>query len=302
MNIGYIAAPLLGAIIGYFTNYLAVKMLFRPYEEKHIGKLRIPFTPGIIPKGQPRLARAIADTVSDTLLTEEDLKKTLLEDKVKDAVARKCQQKVDEIKESGLDLESFITSKDLTSNLEPAKEKLETFVVGKIMNRLLAMNIGDVAAEKVLEAGGDYLKSSFIGSLIGPGVLNQFVEPVREKANQMVKEEGYDMVRDAVHQEIEDLLHQPMDQVVDTLSLVEMDLGQMAVSIYERIVNGGISDWLKEVGIKKIVEDKVNQMKPKELEELTFAVMKKELNAIINLGALIGFAIGCINIIFLVME
>ena len=26
----YLAGPVIGAIIGYFTNYLAVKMLFRP--------------------------------------------------------------------------------------------------------------------------------------------------------------------------------------------------------------------------------------------------------------------------------
>ena len=30
----YISGPLVGAVIGYFTNYLAVKMLFRPYYPK----------------------------------------------------------------------------------------------------------------------------------------------------------------------------------------------------------------------------------------------------------------------------
>ncbi len=32
-----IAAPVFGLIIGYFTNWIAVKMLFRPREAKYIG-------------------------------------------------------------------------------------------------------------------------------------------------------------------------------------------------------------------------------------------------------------------------
>ena len=35
----------------------------------------------------------------------------------------------------------------------------------------------------------------------------------------------------------------------------------------------------------------------KELEELVLSVMKNELNMIINLGALIGFVIGLLNIL-----
>ena len=41
---------IVGAIIGYFTNWLAIKMLFRPHYEKKIFGIKIPFTPGLIPK------------------------------------------------------------------------------------------------------------------------------------------------------------------------------------------------------------------------------------------------------------
>ena len=60
MDLTIIAGPLIGAVIGYFTNYLAVKMLFRPRREIKIGSKTLPFTPGVIPKGKPRLAR-VAD-------------------------------------------------------------------------------------------------------------------------------------------------------------------------------------------------------------------------------------------------
>ena len=45
-----IMAPLVGGVIGYITNNLAIKMLFRPRKAIYIGKWHIPFTPGLIPK------------------------------------------------------------------------------------------------------------------------------------------------------------------------------------------------------------------------------------------------------------
>ena len=62
MDLTIIAGPLIGAVIGYFTNYLAVKMLFRPRREIKIGSKTLPFTPGVIQKGKPRLARCLLYT------------------------------------------------------------------------------------------------------------------------------------------------------------------------------------------------------------------------------------------------
>ena len=55
----YIAAPLIGALIGYCTNYIAVKMLFRPRHEKYIFVHTVPLTPGVSPKGKTRLAKSV---------------------------------------------------------------------------------------------------------------------------------------------------------------------------------------------------------------------------------------------------
>ena len=45
-----------------------------------------------------------------------------------------------------------------------------------------------------------------------------------------------------------------------------------------------------------VVEEKINAMDVKELEKLVLSVMKKELNAIVNLGALIGLILGVVMI------
>lgn len=65
--------PLLGALIGYVTNAIAIKMLFRPLQEWRIFGVRVPLTPGIIPRQRYRLAENIGDMVSKELLTEDTL-------------------------------------------------------------------------------------------------------------------------------------------------------------------------------------------------------------------------------------
>lgn len=65
--------PVVGAVIGYFTNDIAIKMLFRPYKTWYIGGKPVPFTPGLIPRNQERLAKRISDTIMGSLLTPEEL-------------------------------------------------------------------------------------------------------------------------------------------------------------------------------------------------------------------------------------
>lgn len=69
----FVAPPVTGAIIGYFTNDLAIKMLFRPYRAIYFGGRQLPFTPGLIPRNQERLAKRVADTIMGSLLTPAEL-------------------------------------------------------------------------------------------------------------------------------------------------------------------------------------------------------------------------------------
>jgi uncharacterized membrane protein YheB (UPF0754 family) len=71
----YLLPPVAGGLIGYGTNDIAIKMLFRPYRPYYIGGWRVPFTPGLIPRNQNRLAQRVADTIVTSLLTPEELQK-----------------------------------------------------------------------------------------------------------------------------------------------------------------------------------------------------------------------------------
>lgn len=67
----------LGAIIGGYTNHVAIQMLFRPHNPIYIGKFRVPFTPGIIPKRRDEMAYQMGSMVVKHLLTPEGIERKL---------------------------------------------------------------------------------------------------------------------------------------------------------------------------------------------------------------------------------
>ena len=64
---------------------------------------------------------------------------------------------------------------------------------------------------------------------------------------------------------------------------------QLADRLYTRIAEEKAGDLAEKFQIAQVVEEKVNCMDVAEVEEILLGVMKKELNAVVNLGALIGF-------------
>ena len=73
----YLVPPLLGALIGYVTNYIAIRMLFRPLRAWRLLGIRLPLTPGIIPAKRGELAQRMGEMVGSHLLTADDVRQAL---------------------------------------------------------------------------------------------------------------------------------------------------------------------------------------------------------------------------------
>lgn len=82
----WLLPPLLGALIGYVTNYIAIRMLFRPLRAWRLLGLRLPLTPGIIPAKRGELARKMGEMVGEHLLTAEDVGQAFAKSSVRDAL------------------------------------------------------------------------------------------------------------------------------------------------------------------------------------------------------------------------
>jgi len=86
----FLLPPAAGTLIGYFTNDIAINMLFRPYKAVYLGDRRLPFTPGLIPRNQDRLAQNISRIIMGSLLTPGEIqnlaKKLLQTERIESAI------------------------------------------------------------------------------------------------------------------------------------------------------------------------------------------------------------------------
>jgi len=76
-TLSLLAPPLVGAFIGYMTNHIAIRMLFRPLKPWRLFGLRLPLTPGVIPSKRHELAVNIGEMVGSHLLTASDVQRAL---------------------------------------------------------------------------------------------------------------------------------------------------------------------------------------------------------------------------------
>ncbi len=292
----YISGPLVGAVIGYFTNYLAVKMLFRPYYPKKIGKRRIPFTPGIIPKRQPQLAKAIGHAVGEELFTGDDIKTALsseeTKNKVADTVVDALLSQRDGQPQTAETLALAFADRE---KVEGLKESVSETVCKRLLQAADEIDLGDMIAEQGAAVVKE--KKASLGMLafvVSDNMINGLMAQLSDKINAYIRENGAEKLLPAVKGQVDELAGTPINGLIDGEKRTE--LKKFVGEAYGKLVENAGDVLLKELDIAGIVESKVNAMDVKELEKLCLSVMKKELNAVVNLGAVIGFIIGILNI------
>ena len=294
-----IATPLVGAAIGYVTNWIAVKMLFRPREEIRILGVRLPLTPGVIPRGKSRLARAVGRAVEQQLLTREVLEEVLLSDEKKEMVRSAAEGWLQDKKESE---ETLRQAADRTFSEEAVDDFVDTAeeaAADLIYNRILAMDVGRIVAEKVLETVKEKLGESMFGMMLGGTFVDPVVRQVEEKINECVEEYGRPVVEQMVAEESEKLQDKTVGEAAACLETYGVDPAEFVVKEYEKLIKDRLPQALDVMKLSEIVEERINAMDVMEVEELMLSIMKKELGAVINLGALIGLILGLFNVAIL---
>jgi uncharacterized membrane protein YheB (UPF0754 family) len=98
----YLAPPLVGAFIGYMTNYIAIRMLFRPLKPWRIMGLRLPLTPGVIPAKRHQLAGNIGEMVGEHLLTSDDIGRAIQDAAFQGELRQLLDSRLDEVLEKEL--------------------------------------------------------------------------------------------------------------------------------------------------------------------------------------------------------
>lgn len=142
-----------GAVVGGATNYLAIKMLFRPYKPIYLGKWRLPFTPGLIPKRREEIARHLGKTVSEYLLTPDVFKEKFFHEDMKLKTLQFAQVEVEKhllTKEKTIN--DWLTTLGLSELPEKVEGKIDDIIehqFHKLKNTLSTKSIDELLPDDI---------------------------------------------------------------------------------------------------------------------------------------------------------
>ena len=295
----YLIGPAVGAVIGYITNDIAIRMLFRPHQAKYIMGIHVPFTPGIIPKEKARIASAIGKAVSENLMNREVLEKSLLSDDM----LMKISNAIDEFvtTQSGNDetIEQFalhyLSSDDINAMRSDVTGGIVKLVTAKLQNSDLGSSIAHMATEHVMEK----TRNSLAGRLGAEMFIQPLAQPIEKilakHINEILQNNSQQMIQDLVNKEASELMGMTMSQLTTGRDEQVEQIKRGVLNAYRTIIIEHLPRILQDIDISTIIEQRINEMDMNEAEAIIMDVMKKELRAIVWLGALLGCIMGTIN-------
>lgn len=288
--IKYLAGPLIGMVIGYFTNYIAVKMLFRPREEKYFFGHKLPFTPGAIPKGKARLAKSAGTVVSETLLTGNDISEKLLSDDMEEDVIDSIMSGLKETIGNTLDAALGDENKQAIVN------GAEAAITDKVIAAIKDYDYETLIKVQGMNAIKDKLSDSMLMMFVSDDMINGILDNVVAWIDGYIDEQADGAIRPIVGGMLEETMNDTPLGLAASAGYNKREVREAVTKLYHKAATSGVRKVLEHIDISSVVEDKINDMSVEELEKVVLEVMKHELNMIVNLGALIGFVLGLLNI------
>lgn len=295
MNIEFITAPVIGAVIGTVTNGIAIRMLFRPWKPVYIGKFRLPFTPGLIPKERPRISKAIAAVVGNNLLDDETIRKTLLSDDIKNKLTSAIDSKISMFSENTSALSVFLEEKGLMSIIDEKESSLRVSAGTGIAKKMIEMN---VASNLIDFASAEFEKNS--NPLIAgfaSGAIKSARDSLIVKINGLITEKAPDIISSLIDTEYRKIKDKPVNECAELLVSKFPDYNERLWKLYTELIGKYLSSLLNGINISGIVEQKINEFELPELEKIIMDIARRELNALVALGGLLGFLMGFINVL-----
>ena len=302
----YLLGPLVGGVIGYITNDVAIRMLFRPHQPKYLFGIHIPFTPGIIPKERFHIAQAVGETISENLMNQEVLERSLLSEEMTSKIAQTIDRFAATQRQNEETLEQFIRHYLTRDELETMRTSVETDLTKILHKKLSDESVGTKISHKIMERVMEKMQSGMtgiVGSTLG---FNQIAELIAEPAehllakhvNELISQHSKQMVSNLLKSESGKLMEQPMCRLMEGREQQTQQLKDTALSLYRTIITERLPRILKAINISKMIENRINEMDMNDTERIVHQVMDKELKAVIWFGALLGCLIGIINTIF----
>ncbi len=175
MSFWLLLIPLISAFIGWFTNWIAIKMLFHPKEPKRI--LGLTFH-GIFPKRQQQFAEKLGKLVSNELLSFEDIEKKITNKENVDKILPEIEAHIDHFLRTRLSttfpmLSMFIGDKTINQMKGAFMTELELIFPAVLKNYMGNLQ-KDLDLEKIVTAKVQGFSSDKLESILNDIMKKEF--------------------------------------------------------------------------------------------------------------------------------
>jgi len=195
----FIAPPVVGALIGYLTNKVAIKMLFRPLAAWKVGGVRVPMTPGVIPAKRKELARNMGEVVGDHLLTSEAIAKGLEHERFQTHLRTLLNNRVESLMQKDLGPIAEVVPARFQVYLDLGS-KVVTYQFKEQINQFISSNHFQAIVGKYLQEKIDGLLASEIEIILPADKREKLYSLLNDNIEKM-------FASDAMEQWIEDFVH-----------------------------------------------------------------------------------------------
>ena len=323
MELSYIVTPLIGGIIGYLTNYMAIIVFFRPQKAKYFLGIHVPFTPGIIPRYKDHLSESIGETISENLMNSETLEKYLLSDEMIGKLRQSVQSFIEEQKVNEETVRQFLlhylTEEEISVITDNINQNLTTQINKKITSSVVGDKIAHVVVEQVIDKMRSMDPTEFISNLatgffgksvnafvqFGSNIVGQFFNLLKTPAEQLVasnindtlRNNGTEIISGMVSEEITSLLDVKICQLLDGKEEQLMQIPGIVENVYRTVITEHMPHILETIDISHIISGRIKEMDMTEIEKVVNQVMNKQLKAIIWFGAAIGVIFAFVGVL-----
>ena len=168
-------------------------------------------------------------------------------------------------------------------------------ISGKLQDSRLGESIAHMATEHVMEK----TRRSIAGKLGADMILQpiaQLVEGILAKhITEILHNNSEQMVKGLVNDESDKLMTMTMSSLMTGHDEQVAQIKSGIFNAYRVIITEHLPRILQDIDISSIIEQRINEMDMEEAEAIILDVMKKELRAIVWLGALLGSIMGTLN-------
>ncbi|MDO9493850.1 DUF445 domain-containing protein [Acetobacterium sp.] len=294
MDLSFFIGPILGGIIGLITNGIAIRMLFRPLKAIKVLGLTLPFTPGLIPKEKPRIAKSLGDVVANNLLNQDVIKKGLLSPEMDDKITVAVNGLIAKKSTSDETLRELFYSFSGAERGEQIITDVTTKVVGFSYERMVKMELGPLLSEIAVTEIVSNLQGSMFAMLINENLISSAKVKMSEIIERMVVEKGEAILDNIFEKESTNLLDKRLCNLYIEYQDRIPEFVAWVISTYHQLIDKNIGVLIHALDLSKLVEDQINGYDVLTFEKMILEIMRKELNAIVWLGGLLGCIMGLV--------